>query len=107
MAMSVAFVLMITDGQDTQKRAEDLQQAGNAIGPAWCAAQTRYSSSVTCSAHSVMPSLTARWTMNVPRAAPCQCHSPGAAVTASPARTSSRTPPRDWTRPAPSVTCST
>jgi hypothetical protein len=33
--MSAAFVLMITDGQDTQKRAEDLQQAGYAIGPAW------------------------------------------------------------------------
>ena len=39
MAMSVAFVLMITDGQDTQKRAEDLQQAGYAIGPAWRVAQ--------------------------------------------------------------------
>ena len=35
MAMSVAFVLMITDGQDTQKRAEGLRQADNAIGPAW------------------------------------------------------------------------
>jgi hypothetical protein len=32
--MSAAFVLMITDGQDTQIRAEDLQQAGYAIGPA-------------------------------------------------------------------------
>jgi hypothetical protein len=29
--MSAAFVLMITDGQDTQKRPEDLQQAGYAI----------------------------------------------------------------------------
>jgi hypothetical protein len=29
--MSAAFVLMITDGQDTQKRTEDLQQAGYAI----------------------------------------------------------------------------
>ena len=33
--MSAALVLMITDGQDTQKRTEDLQQAGYAIGPAW------------------------------------------------------------------------
>jgi len=33
--MSAAFVLMITDGQDTQIRAEDPQQAGYAIGPAW------------------------------------------------------------------------
>jgi hypothetical protein len=33
--MSAAFVLMITDGQDTQKRTEDLQPADNAVGPAW------------------------------------------------------------------------
>ena len=33
--MSAALVLMITDGQDTQKRTEDLQEAGYAIGPAW------------------------------------------------------------------------
>lgn len=33
--MSAALVLMITDGQDTQKRTEDLQQAVYAIGPAW------------------------------------------------------------------------
>ena len=31
--MSAALVLMITDGQDTQKRTEDLQQARYAIGP--------------------------------------------------------------------------
>ena len=33
--MSAALVLMITDGQDTQKRTEDLQEAIYAIGPAW------------------------------------------------------------------------
>jgi hypothetical protein len=33
--MSAAFVLMITDGQDTQKRAEDLQVAGYAVVQAW------------------------------------------------------------------------
>jgi hypothetical protein len=33
--MSAAFVLMITDGQDTQKRAGDLQHAGYATGLAW------------------------------------------------------------------------
>jgi hypothetical protein len=33
--MSAAFVLVITDGQDTQKRAGNLQQAGHVIGPAW------------------------------------------------------------------------
>src|SRR5580698_7808717 len=33
--MSAAFALMNTDGQNTQKRAEDLQQAGNAIDLAW------------------------------------------------------------------------
>jgi hypothetical protein len=33
--MSAALVPMITDGQDTQKRTEDLQQAIYAIGPAW------------------------------------------------------------------------
>jgi len=29
--MSAAFVLIITDGKDTQKRAEDLQQAAGSM----------------------------------------------------------------------------
>ena len=33
--MSAAFALMNTDGQNTQKRAEDLQQAGYVIDLAW------------------------------------------------------------------------
>src|SRR6266568_5097674 len=45
--------------------------------------------------------------MNVPGPAPCQCHSPASARTVSPARICSTGPPRRWTRPAPSVTCST
>jgi hypothetical protein len=32
--MSAAFVLTITDGQDTQKPAEDFQQTGYVVGPA-------------------------------------------------------------------------
>ena len=39
--MSAALVLMITDGQDTQKRTEDLQQAVYAIGPAWRRQKTK------------------------------------------------------------------
>jgi hypothetical protein len=35
MAMSAAFALMNTDGQDTQKRAKDLQQAGYVVDLAW------------------------------------------------------------------------
>ena len=45
--------------------------------------------------------------MNVPGPAPCQCHSPAAARTVSPARMASRSPPWFCTSPAPSVTCST
>jgi hypothetical protein len=33
--MSAAFVLMITDGQDTQKRAGDLEVADYAVVQAW------------------------------------------------------------------------
>jgi len=32
--MSAAFVLTITDGHDTQKLAEDIQQTGYVVGPA-------------------------------------------------------------------------
>src|SRR6266536_3575001 len=45
--------------------------------------------------------------MKVPGAAPCQCQTPGSVTTASPFRISSTGPPRCWTRPTPSTTCST
>jgi len=38
-------------------------------------------------------------------AAPCQCHSPGGVYTVSPGCITTTAPPRDWTRPTPSVTC--
>src|SRR6476469_2175740 len=38
-------------------------------------------------------------------AAPCQCHSPGGVYTVSPGRITTTSPPRDWARPMPSVTC--
>ena len=42
--------------------------------------------------------------MNRSGAAPCQCHSPGGVWIVSPGRISSRSPPRAWIRPRPSVT---
>src|SRR4051794_7062086 len=72
-----------------------------------------YSASVTCSPHSVSgpsspsarPSQMARWVMKWSGVAPCQCHSPGGHHTVSPGRIATTSPPRDWVRPTPLVTC--
>src|SRR4051794_23696304 len=45
-------------------------------------------------------------TMNRSGAAPCQCSSPGGVQITSPGRITRTFPPRDCTRPTPSVTCS-
>ena len=47
----------------------------------------------------------ARWVMKWSGAAPFQCHSPGGVWIVSPGRISITSPPRDWIRPMPSVTC--
>src|SRR3954470_8162099 len=72
-----------------------------------------YSASVTRSPHSVSgpscpsarPSQMARWVMKRSGVAPCQCHSPGGHHTVSPGCRTTTSPPRDWVRPMPSVTC--
>ena len=47
----------------------------------------------------------AMWTIAALGAAPCQCFSPGAIHTVSPARISRTGPPHSWTRPTPETTC--
>src|SRR5438445_2674326 len=63
-----------------------------------------YSASATCSPHSVSPSVNERWVMKWSGAAPCQCHSSPGVETTSPGRIVRTGPPRDCTRPSPSVT---